>query len=138
MASFSKTVLLLMLLGFSFFGLSSYSHYTSVGVDRDQYNNDHIRHSYYRVRWPGNGSFWLGGGTSNRPLNSSKPFEGFDLAATFLDSNPVLPVAESNYNKVGFWLRSMTHPSKQFWLGIPSWLPVLFLGLLFFLSRKKQ
>ena len=144
--------LLLSLIFFSFIvatalWATSYTHYTSVGIDHDQHvdtrNNDKasdksIIHFYYRVRWPGNGSIWFGGGQSRRPHDSPKPFETFDLAATFLYPNPVLPTIESSYNKVGFWLKTMEKPSEQFWLGIPACLPVLILGLLSIALWRKR
>jgi len=111
---FKKLLLSLLLLGFigtAALWATSYTHYTSVGIDHDQHVNNEanksILHSYYRVRWPGNGSIWFGGGQSKRPIDSPKPFEAFDLAATFLYPNPELPIIESAYNKAGFWLKSI-------------------------------
>ena len=138
---FKKLLLSLMFLGFigtAALWATSYTHYTSIGIDHDQHinnegsdsNNKNILHSYYRVRWPGNGSIWFGGGQSKRSINSPKPFEAFDLAATFLYPNPELPIIESAYNKAGFWLKNREKPSQQFWLGIPAWLPVVILGFL--------
>jgi len=146
---FKKLLLSLFILAFigtAALWATSYTHYTSLGIDHDQYinnvtsddNNKNILHSYYRVRWPGNGSIWFGGGQSERPLNSPKPFETFDLAATFLYHNPELPPVESTYNKVGFWLKTMEKPSKQFWLGIPAWLPVFISGLLSIVLWRKR
>ena len=138
-------LLLLGLLGSSVMWATSYTHYTSVGIDHDQRVNadneqqqTHIQHSYYRVRWPGNGSIWLGGGKSLRPHDSPKPFEPFDLAATFMHPQPVLPPIDSSYNKAGFWFKSLTKPSRQIWLGVPSWLPVVVLGLLSFILWRRN
>ncbi len=128
---------------FAWFGVTvmwatSYTHYTSVGIDHDQREEQQIKHSYYRLRWPGNGSISLGGGKSYRPLNSSKPFETLDLAATFLYPEPELPEVESIYNKAGFWYKSMIQPSRQFWLGVPAWLPVIILGFLSFVLWRRR
>ena len=117
---------------------TSYTHYTSVGIDHDQREEQQIKHSYYRLRWTGGGSIWLGGGKSYRPLNSPKPFETLDLAATFLYPEPELPKVESIYNKAGFWYKSMTQPSRQFWLGVPAWLPVIILSFLSFVLWRKR
>lgn len=141
---FKKLLLSLLLLGFigtAALWATSYTHYTSVGIDHDQHVNNEanksILHSYYRVRWPGNGSIWFGGGQSKRPIDSPKPFEAFDLAATFLYPNPELPIIESAYNKAGFWLKSIEKPSKQFWLGLPAWLPFVILGFLSLLLWRR-
>ena len=132
-----KASLLVALAGYSLMWLTSYSHYTSIGINLDQYKQKKISHSYYRLRWPGNGSIWLGGGYSYRTLNSLKPFERIDLAATFLYSDPELPEVKSYYNKIGFWLISTNKSSRQFWIGIPSWLPVLFLTFLIISIMKR-
>ena len=145
---FKKLLLSLLFLGFigtATLWATSYTHYTSLGIDHDQHlNNDasdsngkSILHSYYRVRWPGNGSIWFGGGQSKRPIDSPKPFEAFDLAATFLYPSPELPAIESAYNKAGFWLKTMDKPSKQFWIGVPAWLPVVIFGFLSLLLWRR-
>ena len=102
--------------------LSSYTHYTSIGVDID--------HQYYRVRWPGNGSIWLGGGNTQRASDPTNPYEPFDLAATFFYANPRRPEAKTTFNRWGFWYKSIQKPNQQMWVGIPSWLPVFILFLI--------
>ena len=116
--------------------LTSYTHYTSIGIDVDTMKNQQITHRYYRVRWPGNGSIWLGGGLSHRASNPDSPYEPFDLAATFLASNPIKPQPNSRLNQIGFWYYT---PRQQGWIGIPSFLPILLIGLLlFYLIRHRE
>ncbi len=118
--------------------LSSYTHYTSIGVDIDRKENSNITHKYYRVRWPGNGSIWLGGGNTQRASDPSKPFEPFDLAATFFYANPQRPEAKTTLNRWGFWYKSVQKPNQQMWIGIPSWLPVLIVILMLLNFKRKR
>ena len=122
-------LLAFMLLAATLMWLSSYTHYTSIGIDVDMRQDKQISHHYYRVRWPGNGSIWLGGGVSQRASDPDKPYEPFDLAATFLASNPEKPQATSMLNRFGFWYPKT---SQQWWVGVPSFMPVLLLGFCFF------
>jgi hypothetical protein len=125
--------------------LSSYTHYTSIGIDADTRSQKNITHHYYRVRWPGNGSIWFGGGNTQRASDPSKPYEPFDLAATFFYANPVLPETNSGLNRWGFWHQYQNkptlNPTPESWIGIPSWLPVLFIvlfiGLFLWLIKRR-
>lgn len=109
--------------------LTSYTHYTSIGIDVDTQKNEQITHHYYRVRWPGNGSVWLGGGISQRASNPNKPYEPFDLAATFLAANPEKPQPKSWLNRMGFWYQKT---SQQWWVGTPAFMPIVLLGVMLF------
>jgi len=130
----------LALLFFSIMFLSSYTHYTSIGIDVDTRQKENITHNYYRIRWPANGSVWLGGGKTQRASEPNKPYEPFDLAATLFYPNPEEnPVMKSALNRWGFWYKSSAIPNKQLWVGIPSWLPVLMLTfILIFIRRKRK
>jgi len=126
----------LALLGTTLMWLTSYTHYTSIGIDADTRENALIAHHYYRVRWPGNGSIWFGGGISQRASDPARPYEPFDLAASFLHANPEKPTPRSTLNRLGFWKQNSPSPNLQYWLGIPAWLPVLILGFIVFKLRK--
>lgn len=115
----------------------SWSFYTSYGVDLETHEGDRVRCSYYRVRWPGNGGIWFGGGAHYR-RTTSKPFVSFDPAASaFHDVRwHRVPEPITFWNRLGFWwiVDSPTDPSNPhpvprllwgFWLGVPAWLPVL-------------
>jgi len=113
----------------------SHHFYTSVGIDADQVKGNQVLSSYYRVRWPGNGSFWLGGEADYRPL-SAGPVEKFDLGGVFFDRPPQRPKPRSFWNQAGFWwfknsfrTQKNHQPTWIFWIGVPSWLPVMLTGL---------
>ncbi|MEE9444187.1 MAG: hypothetical protein V3V19_00840 [Cocleimonas sp.] len=130
------TVLLtLKLIVLTLMWLSSYTHYTSIGVDIDTQKDNNITHHFYRVRWPANGSIWFGGGNTQRSSDPSKHYEPFDLAATFFYANPQRPEVKSTLNAWGFWHQSAQKPNKQTWVGIPSWVPAIFI-LLIILNMK--
>ena len=124
------------LLGATLMWFTSYTHYTSIGIDADTKQNGLIAHHYYRARWPGNGSIWFGGGISQRASDPAHPYEPFDLAATFLYPDPQKPKAHSLWNRLGFWREYHSSPDIQYWLGIPAFIPImLFSGLLFWIKK---
>ena len=113
--------------------------YTSIGLDRETEMDDHrVQMDYYRVRWPGNGDIWIGGGAHSRPM-TAQPLEPFDPASTFfIDRHPV-PEPKSIWNRWGWWYfpAPKTDPSDAppgaplvwgWWVGVPGWLPALVLG----------
>lgn len=106
--------------------LSSYSFYTSLGVDTERAEGATVRSTYYRVRWPGDGSFRVGGGALGRPL-TARPVQPFDLGGTFFQPAR-RSVPRSLWNRLGFWW--VEAPEEwdgeqllwTWWIGIPSWL----------------
>ena len=112
--------------------LTGYSFFTSLGLDHDQLEGSQVRYTYLRARWPGDGSFRLGGGGLLRPLEIHA-VEPFDLGGRFFKP-PRKSVPHSFWNRLGFWW--LTAPSEQdeaqntwvFWVGVPSWLPALLTG----------
>jgi len=129
-------LLFIALFGFILMWFTSYTHYTSIGIDVDTQENTQITHHYYRVRWPGNASIWFGGGISERASDPNNPYEPFDLAATFLSPNPEKPHAHTTLNRLGFWYQSIHKPNRQWWVGIPSFMPLLLIGLMLFSLKK--
>ncbi len=113
--------------------LSSYSFFTSLGLDHDRVEGAQVRYTYLRARWPGDGSFRMGGGGLLRPLEIHA-VEPFDLGGRFFKP-PRRSVPRTFWNRLGFWW--LTEPSEQdeaqntwvFWVGIPSWLPALLTGV---------
>lgn len=110
--------------------LSSYTHHSSIGIDHDFEKQDRILHKFYRVNWNGHGSILLGYGSVWKAVDKTKPLEKFDPASALL--KPVKKPLESNFywNSVGFWYINSPSPRPTFWIGIPSWLPVLGLALI--------
>lgn len=114
----------------------SYGFYTSFGLDTDRVQEGSGRRTHHRIRWPGDGSFWLG--AESFWLPASEPVDAFDLGGAFFRA-PRRPQPRSSWNRVGFWFIREENPKPAvpvpsaanagaFWLGVPSWLPVLLLG----------
>ncbi len=129
----------LLSLTFLVMWLFSYEFYTSLGIDMDRTDGSYVMSTNYRIRWPGNGSFWIGTYAYRHPPEG-KPLEPFDLGGRFFQA-PRRPPPQSFWNRIGFWsIRSIPDDSTgktesainqwQRWIGVPSWLPVLLTGAL--------
>lgn len=120
--------------------LSSYTHYTSFGVDHDLERGDRVLHVFGRIRWTGYGSFWVGYGSTWKARNAVEKLERFDPAAVFFRRATEPLSTASFWNRAGFWFIHASQPRPTLWIGVPSWLPVLLLGLLLFwgYSRAAQ
>ena len=115
----------------------SYGFYTSFGLDTDSVHEGSPVRTHYRLRWPGDGSFWVGAESAWLP--ASEPLDAFDLGGTFFQApRPRRP--RSSWNERGFWLFRGQHPKPSApppsatyawssWVGVPSGLPVLLVGL---------
>lgn len=118
--------------------LAGRSRYTSVGWDAERLVDGRVERSYYRLRWPGNGELWVGGGTHARSPAHGPP-EAFDLASTFFDRPPHRPTPANEWNRNGWWWlpapasdpcdRGGAPLVRGSWLGVPGWLPAAILGL---------
>ena len=115
----------------------SYSYMNSFGLDIEKKNGQGVIQTFYHIQWPGNGSFRIGF-ISIYKKDLSNPFKRFDFGAGFF-LRPRKPEAKSIWNKIGFWyIENQGGKSiKQFWIGIPSWLPVLFFGAILLVFRLK-
>lgn len=99
--------------------------YTAVGVDIERERAGIVLATHYRVRWPGDGSLWVGAERLVRPAGHS-PVQPLDLAAAwFLRPRPREP--QSIWNRLGFWW--VQRPAER-WLGLPGWLLPLGVGAL--------
>lgn len=117
--------------------LSSYTHHTGFGVDHDfEQENNKVLHTFSRISWTGHGAIWLGYGSTIKDKNAA--LEKLDLAAVFFKpvQKPLSPSA-SVWNRVGFWYINGQSPKSSLWLGVPSWLPVLLIGLCLYVYRRK-
>lgn len=117
----------------------SYQYYTTLGLDMDRADGpEAVYYCYYRIRWPGDGSFRIGGG-AHHYARGAKRIEPFDLGGRFFQP-PRRDIPRSWWNRIGFWWFD-THSEDywsgrdnalakpwQFWIGIPSVLPGVFLG----------
>ena len=120
------------LLIFTILWISSYTHYTSLGIDHDIEREHQTLHVFARIRWTGHGSIWIGYGSQWKQADSITQLEKFDLAGVFFRRATQSLDAPSFWNRVGFWFIRSQSPQPTFWVGIPSWLPVLVLGWLLF------
>lgn len=120
--------------------LTSYTRHTAIGIDHDFEKKDSILHKYYRINWTGHGSIWIGYGSIVRAYESSQILEKFDLAAAFFHHKYKPPEATNKtlLNRLGFCFINAKNPKPVFWIGIPSWLPVLLLAFMLFLHKKYQ
>ena len=124
-------------LGFAVMWVAGRFTYTSVGMDHDVVNGDRVAAGYYRLRWPGDGSLWIGGGSHDRPLSAGPP-ERFDPAAAWF-GRPNRPEPRSAWNRLGFWWvgsaaddpflpAGASGTVRSGWVAVPGWLPVVLFG----------
>jgi hypothetical protein len=125
-------------LGFAAMWLIGHFRYTSIGLDREtSIDNGRVQMDYYRIRWPGNGDFWIGGGGHSRPM-TTQPLVPFDPASAFFINHHPVPKPVSTWNRWGWWYIATpaTDPSDVppgaplvwgWWFGVPGWLPALIL-----------
>jgi hypothetical protein len=114
--------------------------YTSIGLDRETLSGaDRVQMDYFRVRWPGNGDVWVGGGGHERPLaaGSVEPFD--PASAIFIRHHPP-PEPRSAANRWGWWYLPDPKPDPSgrpnpaplvwgWWVGVPGWLPAVLFGI---------
>lgn len=142
----SAAVLVAWLVGLGLLLMAAVGHwrYSAVGFELDTVVDGVIREDMYRVRWPGNGSVWVGSGWFHLPLET-KQVEPFDLGAVLFIPPPPRPMPLSEWNRWGFWRVSRVSPadlprlsrSGESWWGVPGWLPgVALLLLTSLLSRR--
>ena len=118
---------------------SSYTHHSSIGLDHDIAVENHVEDHYYRINWTGHGSILIGYGISKKLRDRNVPLEKFDPAGVLLTPHKKpLPPSHSIWNDLGFWLIQAPAARTAFWVGIPSWLPVLLLALLLLYLRKSR
>ena len=75
--------------------------YTSIGVDLEAERQGKVLATFHRLRWPGDGSFWIGSAAYLRDPDG-KPLERFDLGALVF-APPRRPEPRSSWNRLGFW-----------------------------------
>ena len=133
-----NTFLYMILLVLSALWLSSYTHHSSIGIDHDKQIESGILKHYYRLNWTGHGSVWLGYASSNRSASSDQKLEKFDPASALLKPVKPLPDSATRWNRIGFWCINSSKPTPSFWLGVPSWIPILLPLFLIILSNRRK
>lgn len=109
--------------------------YTSVGIDLESGHEQTVAQTFYRVRWPGNGSMLVGVIEEHRDTSSGR-VQRFDLGAEILrHARP--PEPRSVWNRLGFWWVHTDaaagdpasdvapHADRVWFVGVPHWLLVL-------------
>jgi hypothetical protein len=109
--------------------------YTSLGLDLEKPDGAaRVRCTFYRLRWPGDGSICVGRLVEHRAADA-KPLERVDLGGRFFK-----PAKETRpqtaWNRRGFWFITQPHSpaadaaamapgaSEVFLVGVPHWLLV--------------
>ncbi|MEO7717254.1 MAG: hypothetical protein ABIY70_13725 [Capsulimonas sp.] len=131
---------------FLLFWLAGFGRYTSVGVDSDSVSGSSVVQRYYRARWIGDGSFWVGTGQYSFPKSAHYKLKPFDWGGRFFQRSPRLIAPRSAWNRIGFW-RYEKHPAaggdpnlapQESWIAVPGWLPVLVMTVPIFLTIRKS
>jgi hypothetical protein len=120
--------------------IASHWTYTSLGIDRDVLEpGGTVLSRYWRVRWPGDGSLWIGGGWWREPSSPSRQIDSFDLGGVFFKPSR-RPEAQSAWNRIGFWQVGFEENQRhgERWVGVPGWLPPVLLLLGFLPAWRRQ
>ena len=109
--------------------------YTSVGLDLESSRGQAVDQTFYRVRWPGNGSVLVGRIDEHRDASSGR-VQQLDLGADVLKkARPI--ETHSTWNRLGFWwihadvaggdppTDAAPHADRVWFVGVPHWLLVL-------------
>jgi hypothetical protein len=124
-------------------------HYTSLGVDLESLEaGGRVRCTFYRLRWPGDGSVCVGRLVEHRAADA-KVLERFDLGGRFFKPAKETRPA-SAWNRWGFWwITSPRTPSASaagmapgatevLMAGVPHWLLVALLTVFAFVVSRKR
>ncbi|PWQ93952.1 hypothetical protein [Leucothrix arctica] len=133
-----NTVLYASLLVFTVLWLSSYTHHSAIGIDHDQQVESGVLHYYYRLNWTGHGSVWVGYGSHQTSANPNRKLEKLDPASALLKPVKPLPDSATVWNRLGFWYINSAKPTPIFWVGVPSWIPILLPLFLILLGKHRK
>ncbi len=137
-------ILLLLLLTYPL----AFKYYTSIGIDLETPDGPVVQCSFWRVRWPGDGSVMFG--REDEPRSADKKvLERFDLGGAFF--RPPLKLGPQTFwHRMGFrWVnydRSRDGPhleiapfnQRAILLGFPYWLIILgWAGVVFWLRKRR-
>jgi len=121
-------LLLLMPLGFLLMIPASYRTYTSVGLDSERVDGDAWVHAYLRLRWPGDGSFFVGVERQRVPPQPRGP-QRLDLAARFFQTGAARPHPARRSAFCVLRVPWDDGATGALWVGMPSVVPFLLSAL---------
>lgn len=122
--------------------------YTSLGIDVETLGHGRVACTYYRLRWPGDGSVVIGRIAEHRHVDR-KPLQSFDLGGVFLRPGRSLSPS-SFWNRLGFWSVDYDHtrhgPPPQMapgaerarMLGVPWWFLTLLAGTMAIVAQVRS
>jgi hypothetical protein len=134
--AFAASIAFLVMVPFSF------ASYTSLGFDREYAKGQHVVEEFYRIRWPGDGSFRMGCGVIYYTLEE-EDVDPIDLAARFFQPPQFEPNGTS-WKRFDV-ARGLPEGDKgqmrtSTWLIVPSWFPgaLLLIGSLVQIRRRRK
>ena len=101
--------------------------YSAIGLDTDRLQNEHFVHSYFRVRWLGDGSVRCGAGAKQYAFDEEE-FDALDLAGRWMEK-PRLNLHRPARFGFGFWRKPEDFDSREgkplwaWWISVPAWFP---------------
>lgn len=118
-------------IGFLVMTPPAYFRYSTVGLDTDRLTDYGIRHRYYRLRWPGDGTVRFGGGIIDYTLDE-EDLDPIDPVGRLLET-PKLDRHRPARQGFGYW-----HGAERYdqpvgrdmgarWISLPAWLPGILL-----------
>ncbi|MBC8353580.1 MAG: hypothetical protein H8E66_16395 [Planctomycetes bacterium] len=132
-------------IGFLAFAAANSRRYSAVGLDTDRLRDEHIMHTYFRVRWLGDGSVRCGAGEKQYTLEEEE-FTRIDLAGR-LREEPQFDMHRPAEFGFGLWRNPEAYDSKEGkhlwarWVSVPDWLPgivMLAIGTAFYNRSTKR
>jgi hypothetical protein len=123
-----RCVMLVCAIGLLLMVPASYVSYTSIGLDQERPDGDAWVYTYYRVRWPGDGSFFIGRERQRvAPPSPPRPPDVLDPAAAFSRRASPHPAKRGAFCLLRApWDDGAT---DAIWIGMPSVVPFLLVAL---------
>jgi hypothetical protein len=125
---------ILMGCGFLALAAANSHRYSAIGLDTDRLRDEQIVHSYWRLRWVGDGTIRCGGGEKRYRLDE-ETLDTIDLAGRLMEE-PQLEMHRSARWGFGLWQGPEAYDSREGthrwarWISVPAWLPgIVMLGI---------
>ena len=121
-----------------------YFRYSTIGFDSERKRADEVLHFYFRLRWPGDGTFRIGTGEIAYSLDED--VDTLDLAGRLFENSQATSHRRAAFG-FGYWVgpegRETSDGAHRWarWVSLPAWLPaisLLTLGLLLYRNANKK